>query len=163
MKNNNSNLTGNRGVVPRPKSDIQLSSGLQSAVKQWAADNQGSGVEDLLRGLNKTVIESMLEAELDHHLDHEKHGVSSDGNIRNGYRTKKVHTEVGPVQIDVPRDRDGSFSPSAVKPYQRRLSGFDDMVVSLYGKGLTTGKIRSHLEEIYEAHVTAQLISTATC
>ena len=99
---------------------------------------------------------------MDHHLDHEKYDQSSDGNIRNGYRSKKVHTEVGPVEIDVPRDRAGSFTPAAVKPYQRRLSGFDDMVVSLYGKGLTTGEIRSHLEEIYDAEVSAELISTVT-
>ncbi len=77
---------------------------------------------------------------------------------RNGTRPKTVKTIVGDVTIDVLRDRNGEFTPTLVKPYQRRLSGFDDMVVSRYGKGLTIGEIRSHLAEIYDTDVSAELI-----
>ena len=78
------------------------------------------------------------------------------GNSRNGHRTKTVLTEVGPVEIDVPRDRDGSFDPKIVKKRQRRLSGVDEMVISLSAKGLTTGEVQAHLAEVYGAQVSRQ-------
>ncbi len=103
------------------------------AVKEWVDEAGGAGPQDLLRELNKTVIEQVLETELDHHLGYPKHDNAGDGsgNNRNGTRPKAVRTIVGDVTIDVPRDRAGTFQPVAVRPYQRRLSGFDDMVVSL--------------------------------
>jgi len=100
-------IDNTREVVPRPKPVVEVSTDLEAAVKRWTAANlNGGGVEDLLRGLNKTVIESMLEAELDHQLGYRKHSPEGDGsgNSRNGNTSKKVHTEVGPVEIDVPRD-----------------------------------------------------------
>jgi transposase-like protein len=137
---------------------------LVEAVKEWVDHAGGVDPQDLLRELNKAVIEQVLETELDHHLGYPKHDSSGDGsgNTRNGTRPKTVKTIVGDVKIDVPRDRNGSFEPIAVRPYQRRLSGFDDMVVSLYGKGLTTGEIRSHLSEIYDTSVSPELISEIT-
>jgi putative transposase len=138
---------------------------LVEAVKEWVdKTTERTDPQDLLRELNKTVIEQVLEVELDHHLGYAKHDPVGDGsgNTRNGARTKTVKTIVGDVKVDVPRDRAGTFEPVAVRPYQRRLSGFDDMVVSLYGKGLTTGEIRSHLAEIYDTSVSAELISEIT-
>lgn len=158
-------MTSNLNVsesVPEALSDP--SSGLIAAVKEWVAEAGDADTEVLLRELNKTVIEQVLETELDHHLGYEKHDPAGDGsgNNRNGTRAKTVKTIVGDVSIDVPRDRNGTFTPTVVRPYQRRLSGFDDMVVSLYGKGLTTGEIRSHLAEIYDTSVSAELISEIT-
>jgi hypothetical protein len=81
---------------------------------------------------------------------------------RNGRRSKTVLTEVGPVEIDVPRDRDGSFEPKIVAKRQRRLSGVDELVISLSAKGLTTGEVQAHLAEVYGAEVSRQTISTIT-
>src|SRR4029078_9294659 len=84
------------------------------------------------------------------------------GNSRNGHRNKTVLTEVGPVGIDVPRDRDGSFEPKSVAKRKRRLSGIDELVLSLSAKGLTTGEVAAHLAEVYGAEVSRQTISTIT-
>ncbi|MFJ1543423.1 IS256 family transposase, partial [Micromonospora chalcea] len=103
--------------------------------------------------------------EMTEHLGYEKHdqaGVGS-GNIRNGTRPKTVLTEAnGPVQIDVPRDRAGTFEPQIVRKRQRRLSGVDEVVLSLYAKGLTTGEISAHFAEIYGASVSKETISRIT-
>jgi putative transposase len=149
-------------VRPEALTDSNLE--LAEAVKEWVAEAGDIDVEAMLRELNKTVIEQVLQTEMDHHLGYLKHDPVGDGsgNHRNGSRTKTVKTIVGDVTIDVPRDRNGDFSPVLVAPYQRRLTGFDDMVISLYGKGLTTGEIRSHLAEIYDTAVSPELISEIT-
>jgi transposase-like protein len=110
------------------------------------------------------VVESALEGELDDHLGYEKHDPTgrNGGNSRNGRRGKTVLTDVGPVEIAVPRDRDGSFEPRLVAKHQRRLSGVEDLVISLSAKGLTTGEICAHLAEVYGAQVSRQTISTIT-
>ena len=94
----------------------------------------------------------------------ERHDVTGrdGGNSRNGHRSKTVLTEVGPVGIEVPRDRDGSFEPKIVAKRQRRLTGVDELVISLSAKGLTTGEIQSHLADVYGADVSRQTISTIT-
>jgi len=99
------------------------------------------------------------------HLGHEKNtpAVSEAGNVRNGPRPKKVLTEgTGQVGIEVPRDRDGTFEPQIVKKRQRRLGGVDEMVLSLYAKGLTTGEISAHFAEIYGASVSKETVSRVT-
>ena len=103
------------------------------------------GPGGLLTGLTKTVLETALEAEMDEHLGYPKHAVSgrNTGNSRNGARRKTVLTDVGEVEIDVPRDREGSFDPKIVKKRQRRLEGVDELVISLAAKGLTTGDQRA--------------------
>lgn len=90
---------------------------------------------------------------------HEKAG---SGNTRNGARSKTVVTEVGPVVLEVPRDREGSFEPQIVKKRQRRLTGVDEMVLSLSARGLTHGEISAHLAEVYGAEVSKTTISTIT-
>jgi putative transposase len=125
---------------------------------------QLTGEGGLLQQLTKRVLESALEGEITDHLGYEKHDPAGDGsgNSRNGTRAKTVLTEVGPVEIEVPRDRDGSFEPQLVKKRQRRLTGVDEMVLSLSARGLTHGDISAHLAEVYGASVSKTTISTIT-
>ena len=117
------------------------------------AQEQGlslTGPDGLLKQLTKTVLETALNEEMTEHLGYEKHDPAGVGNIRNGTRAKTVLTDTtGPVELDVPRDRAATFEPQIVKKRQRRLSGVDEVVLSLYAKGLTTGEISGHFAEIY--------------
>jgi putative transposase len=124
-----------------------------------------TGPGGMLKALTKTVIETALDEELTDHLGYDKHEPTGrgSGNSRNGTRSKTVLTDnVGPVQIDVPRDRDGSFDPVIVRKRQRRLGGVDTIVLSLVAKGLTTGEVSAHFEEIYGASVSKDTISRIT-
>ena len=120
-----------------------------------------------LAALTKQVLESALEVELDEHLGYE-HGdragkADSEGrNERNGTRGKTVHTELGPVTLEVPRDRDGTFEPVVVRKRQRRLNGVDEMVLSLSAKGLTTGEIADHFAQVYGQSMSKDTISRIT-
>ncbi len=122
------------------------------------------GPGGLLTGLTKTVLETALDAEMEDHLGYAKHAVEGrdKGNSRNGMRSKTVLTEVGEVQINVPRDREGSFEPKIVQKRQRRLAGVDELVISLAAKGLTTGEIAAHLADVYGAEVSKDTISRIT-
>jgi putative transposase len=135
---------------------------LVAQAREKGLDLVGEG--GLLQQLTKRVLESALEGELTDHLGYDKHDVvaKTGANSRNGHRTKTVTTEVGPVQIDVPRDREGTFEPQIVPKRQRRLNGVEEMVLSLSAKGLTHGEISAHLAEIYGAQVSKQTISTIT-
>jgi transposase-like protein len=123
-----------------------------------------TGEGGLLQQLTKRVLEAALDGEITDHLGYDKHDPAgkNGGNSRNGARAKTVLTDVGPVEISVPRDRDGSFEPQIVRKRQRRLTGVEDMVLSLSAKGLTTGEISAHLAEVYGADVSRQTISTIT-
>ena len=123
-----------------------------------------TGPGGLLGDLTKRVLEAGLEGEMDGHLGYAKHASEGrdGGNSRNGTRTKTVITDVGPVDVEVPRDRDGSFEPVIVRKHQRRLGGVDDMVLSLSAKGLTTGEISAHLAEVYGTSVSKDTISAIT-
>jgi putative transposase len=125
---------------------------------------QLTGEGGLLGRLTKMVVEGALEGELDDHLGYERNDPAgrNGGNSRNGYRAKTVLTDTGPVEISVPRDRDSSFEPRIVARRQRRLTGVDDMVISLSAKGLTHGEIAAHLAEVYGAEVSKQTITTIT-
>ncbi|MFF5140225.1 IS256 family transposase [Streptomyces sp. NPDC013157] len=122
------------------------------------------GEGGLLSGLVKLVLEGALEAELTEHLGYEKgdKAGAGSGNSRNGTSRKRVLAEVGSVDIEVPRDRAGSFVPQVVPKHSRRIKGFDQSILSLYAKGLTTGEIQAHLAEIYDVEVSRDLISRAT-
>src|SRR5512135_1636212 len=123
-----------------------------------------SGPNGLLAALTKRVLEAALEGEITDHLGYERHDPAgrTGGNSRNGTRAKTVLTDVGPVEIEVPRDRDGSFEPQIVAKRQRRLSGVEDLVLSLSAKGLTHGEISAHLAEVYGASVSKGTITTIT-
>ncbi len=137
----------------------------EQLVEQARADGVDLvGLNGLLGQLTKQVLETGLEVEMDEHLGYEKHAVEGrdGGNSRNGTRSKTVITEVGPVEVDVPRDRDGTFEPKTVKKRQRRLHGVDSMIISLTAKGLTTGEVQAHLVEIYGTDVSRETISKIT-
>jgi transposase-like protein len=142
--------------------DAQLLDRLVDSAR--ASGLQLGGEGGLLAQLTKRLLESALEGEITNHLGYDKHDPEgrNGGNSRNGSRAKTVLTEAGPVSIDVPRDRDGSFEPKIVAKRQRRLSGVDDMVISLSAKGLTTGEVQAHLAEVYGAEVSRQTVSTIT-
>lgn len=122
--------------------DRQLAEELVERARSEGVDLVGP--DGLLSGLTKNVLEAGLEAEMTEHLSYDRHDPAgrNTGNSRNGSRSKRVLTDVGPVEIEVPRDRDGSFDPQLVRKRQRRLTGVDEMVISLVAKGLTTGPPR---------------------
>jgi len=165
-----SRMTEQNGAVASKKDKLKLPSQVDPAIAEQLVDqarNDGVdlvGPDGLLGQLTKQVLEAGLEVEMDEHLGYEKHAHEGrDGaNSRNGTRSKTVITEVGPVEIDAPRDRDGSFEPATVKKRQRRLNGVDSMVISLTAKGLTTGEVEAHLAETYGTDISRETISKIT-
>ncbi|HVU60694.1 MAG TPA: IS256 family transposase [Mycobacteriales bacterium] len=137
----------------------------EDLVAQARADGmQLIGEGGLLTGLTKSVLETALEEEISDHLGYDKHDPAgrNGGNSRNGTRSKTVLTEIGPVEIEVPRDRDGTFEPAIVRKRQRRLDGIDEIVLSLTARGLTTGEVAAHFAEVYGARVSKDTISRIT-
>ena len=112
----------------------------------------------LLDTLKKALAERALNAEMDYHLG----GDEQAGNNRNGYGRKTVLTDTGKIDIEAPRDRQGSFDPQLIAKYQRRFAGFDDKIVSMYARGMSTREITGHLRELYGLDVSPDLISTVT-
>jgi putative transposase len=137
--------------------------------EQLLAQAKEQGVElvgpnGLLNQLTKNVLETALDAEMAEHLGYDKHDPAGrgSGNSRNGTRAKTVLTEIGPVEIEVPRDTNSSFEPQIVKKRQRRLTGIDEIVLSLTAKGLTTGEVAAHFADVYGATVSKDTISRIT-
>ncbi len=155
-------MTETLDPVAVPVDHKELAEALLAQAK--AAGVELVGPNGLLNQLTKNVLETALEAEMTEHLGYDKHDPLGRGtpNSRNGTRTKTVLTEIGPVQIEVPRDTDASFEPQIVKKRQRRLSGVDDVVLSLSAKGLTTGEIAAHFDDVYGAAVSKDTISRIT-
>ena len=122
------------------------------------------GPGGLLSQLTKRLVERAMEVEITDHLGYERHQEppGGAGNTRNGSTPQRLVTEHGEVPIDTPRDRDGSFSPKIVKKRQRRFEGFDDKILALYSRGLSTRDIEAHIAEIYGVHVGRDLISRVT-
>ena len=151
------------GELPgREAAELELARQLAERAQAEGLSLTGPG--GLLGRLTKVVLEGALEGEMDAHLGYARHDPAGrdGGNSRNGHRAKTVITDVGPVEIDVPRDRDASFAPKIVAKRQRRLGGVDDLVISLVAKGLTTGEVQAHLAEVYGAEVSRDTISTIT-
>jgi putative transposase len=145
--------------------DALLSAAADQLVEQAKATGVAlTGEGGLLTGLVQRVLQGALESEITGHLGYERHAVEGrgSGNSRNGHCPKTVRTEIGDVAVKIPRDRNGSFEPATVPVGQRRLSGLDQMVISLYAKGLTTGDIASHLEDVYDQAVDRATISRIT-
>jgi putative transposase len=120
------------------------------------------GENGLLRQMTKAVLERGLAEELTEHLGYEPHERSGSSNARNGTTSKRLVTEAGTVDLDVPRDREGTFDPRLVRKGQRRLDGIDKIVIGLYAHGMTVRDIRAHLAEIYDVDVSPDLISRIT-
>ena len=143
--------------MPRRKEptipDALLDQLLAGADPKTAFDPNG-----LLDGLKKALAERALNAEMDHHLS----GEEETGNSRNGYGRKTVITDTGKIALEVPRDRQASFDPQLIARYQRRFPGFDDKIVSMYARGMSTREIAGHLRELYGIDVSPDLISAVT-
>ena len=122
------------------------------------------GEGGLLKQLTKAVIERCLETELDTHLGYAKHARKGNvtGNVRNGYSQKTLKGEQGHVEIEVPRDRQGTFEPQLVQKRQTRLEGFDEKILTLYARGMTTRDIQAQLQDLYGVEVSPTLISNVT-
>lgn len=119
---------------------------------------------NVLKDLKKRLVETALEAEMTDHLGYEKHSRDGrgSGNSRNGKTSKRILDGDGDVEIEVPRDRNGAFEPKLIRKRQVRLPGFDEKVLSLYARGMTTREMQGHLQEIYEVEVSPALISRVT-
>jgi putative transposase len=129
-----------------------------------AAGTAIDGPDGLLAKMTNAVLERALDVEIADHLGYEAGdpaGIGS-GNSRNGHGRTMVHTTAGPVELEVPRDRNGSFTPGIVPKRNRRLGNVEDMIVSLYARGMSTRDITAHLEEVYGAKVSAATISRVT-
>lgn len=122
------------------------------------------GEHGLLKQITKAFVERALQAELEHHLGHGKHGAVTNpaGNTRNGKSRKTLKGEFGELLIEIPRDRNGSFEPQIIPKHQTRWAGFDDKILSLYARGMSVREIQSHLEEMYGTEVSPALISSVT-
>jgi putative transposase len=122
------------------------------------------GPEGVLTRMKGALMERILEAEMTQHLGYDKHAIEGrgTGNNRNGHSRKTVHTESGPVAIRIPRDREGQFTPQLIPKHRRRLEGFDDKVLALYARGMSTRDIQAHLRELYGTEVSPELISRVT-
>jgi transposase-like protein len=155
-------VTDTKESATRASEEKQFAEGLVERAREDGVELVGPG--GLLAGLTKNVLDASLEAEMSEHLGYDRHDPAghNTGNSRNGVRSKRLLTDVGPVEIEVPRDRDGSFEPHIVKKRQRRLSGVDEMVISLTAKGLTTGEVQAHMAEVYGAEVSRDTISRIT-
>jgi putative transposase len=118
----------------------------------------------LLKQLTKAVLERALHAELTHHLGYDKHSPSgqNSGNSCNGKSKKTLKGDFGALPLEVPRDRNSTSEPRIVPKGQTRFEGFDDKILSLYARGMTTRQIQQHLEEIYQVEVSPSLISSVT-
>lgn len=148
---------------------IEADVDLSALAEQLVASAHAQGIEltgpdGLLTGLTRQVLQSALEAELSDHLGYDRYAPAGrgSGNSRNGTSPKTVRTEIGEVTVQVPRDRAGTFEPQIVPKHQRRLDGFDQNVLSLYAKGMTTGDIATHLAEMYGQEISRDLVSTVT-
>jgi transposase-like protein len=141
----------------------------QELADQLLARAQAEGAElldpdGLLSQVTKAVLERALAEEMTEHLGYEKHDRAGrgSGNSRNGSTGKTLLTDIGGVDLEVPRDRNGSFSPQIVRKGQTRLDGFNDRIIALYARGMTTRDIRAHLREMYDVEVSPDLISRVT-
>ena len=122
------------------------------------------GEAGLLKQLTKKVAERALNAEMEQHLGYAKHAPEgkNSGNSRNGKSTKTVRSVHGEIDLDIPRDRNGTFTPLLIKKGEKQLGGFDDRIISLYARGMTTRDIQAHFEESYGVEVSATFISQVT-
>lgn len=137
---------------------------LDELLKNYEKPEDLTGSGGILEALTKALIERVLEGELTHHLGYEKHSPEGrhSGNSRNGRTSKVLKGKNGQIEIAVPRDRRAEFEPQFVKKHQTRFDGFDEKIVSMYARGMTTREIQGHLEEIYGVEVSPELVSQVT-
>jgi putative transposase len=149
---------------PTPESPVFSPEALDQLLDGHRTPEAFFGANGLLDQLSKALLERALQGEMTHHLGYEKHDPAghNSGNSRNGTSAKTVKGKRGQVKIAVPRDRNSEFEPQLIPKGQSRVDGFDERVLSLYARGLSTREIQAHLEEIYGTSVSPDLISTVT-
>lgn len=135
---------------------------LDALMKECQGPDGLTGPNGLLKRLTAALVERLLQAELTGHLGYEKHAVLVDQgvtNSRNGHTSKRLRSDHGPIDIQVPRDRNGTFEPQLVKKHQRHFNGFDDKILALYARGMSVADIQGHLKDLYGTEVSTELIS----
>lgn len=137
---------------------------IDNLVKGYKEPEDLIGEGGLLAQLTKRLLERAMSAEMTEHVGYEKHEAAgrNSGNSRNGKTAKTIKGTFGTLPIEVPRDRNGTFEPKIIGKHQTRFTGFDDKIISLYARGLSTREIKQHLEEIYQVEVSPGLISSVT-
>jgi len=137
---------------------------LDELIKDYKRPEDLIGKNGLLKQLTKALLERAMGAELTYHLGYEKHDPEgyNSGNSRNGSTSKTIQGEFGSLEVETPRDRNGTFEPQILMKHQRRFDGFDDKILSMYARGMTTRDIQSHLQEMYGIEVSPGLISEVT-
>ena len=137
---------------------------IDELLKEYKTPEELVGKDGLFKQLQKALIERAMAAEMTHHLGYEKNDPKgyNSGNVRNGKGKKTIKGDFGEMEIEVPRDRNAEFEPQLVKKRQTRFKGFDDKIISMYARGMTTRDIRDHLLELYDVEVSSDLISSVT-
>jgi putative transposase len=137
---------------------------LDELLKEYKNPEDLIGKDGILKQLTKRLVEKAMESELTHHLGYEKNSPAgkNTGNSRNGKSSKTIKGDFGEIPIEVPRDRNGAFQPQIIKKNQTRFDGFDDKIISMYARGMSTRDIQAHLQDIYGVEVSPDLISTVT-
>jgi putative transposase len=137
---------------------------LDELIKDYKKPVDLIGEAGLLKQLTKALLERAMSAELTQHLGYERHDPAgyNSGNSRNGTSPKTVKGDFGEMVVETPRDRNGSFEPQIVPKHQTRFDGFDDKILSMYARGMTTREIQGHLREMYGVEVSPALVSEVT-
>ena len=137
---------------------------LEELLKEYKNPEDMFGKNGIIKELTKRLVEKAMDAELTHHLGYEKNNPDgkNTGNSRNGKYSKTLKGDLGKLPINIPRDRNGEFDPQIIKKHQTRFDGFDDKIISMYARGMTTRDIQAHLQEMYGVEVSPDLISTVT-
>jgi len=137
---------------------------IEELMKGYEKPEDLIGENGLLKDLTKRLLEKALQGEMTHHLGYPKWSPAgkNTGNSRNGKNSKKIKGEFGQMEIDVPRDRNGEFEPVIIPKGQSRFDGFDDKIISMYARGMSTREIQGHLKEIYQIEVSPEFISSVT-
>jgi len=137
---------------------------LDELLKEYKGPDDFYGPEGLIKQLSKALIERAMQAEMTEQIGYEKSesGGKETANRRNGKSSKTLRTDQGPMEIEVPRDRDGEFEPQIVPKHQREWRGFDDKILSMYALGLSTKAIQENIKDIYNVDISPELVSRVT-
>ena len=149
----------------KPVHKVQMTEGKRNIIHQLLDEYDIQSAEDIqeaLKDLLGGTIKEMMEAEMDDHLGYEKSRRSDSDDYRNGYKTKRVNSSYGTMEIEVPQDRRSSFEPKVVQKRQKDISDIDSKIISMYAKGMTTGQISETIEDIYGFDVSKGFISDVT-
>ena len=149
----------------KPVHKVVMTDGKRNIIQQLLQEydiETAEDIQDALKDLLGGTIKEMMEAEMDDHLGYQKSERSDSDDYRNGYKSKRVNSSYGSMDIDVPQDRKSTFEPQIVKKRQKDISDIDQKIISMYAKGMTTGDIESHMRELYDIDISDSTISRIT-